>query len=95
MHTRLAKSLRSFLRAVRIEEWIAIISAWTALMVNALVYHESFSVLGIARLMLKYLTFGEPYYWILFLTIYLLDVWKFYWLFCTIHRLGFSRRPED
>ena len=84
MHTHLAKSLRSFLRAVRIEEWIAIISAWTALMVNVLVYHESFSVLGIARLMLKYLTFGEPYYWILFLTIYLLYIWKFYWLFAKL-----------
>lgn len=91
------KSIRAFLKAIRIEEWIVFISSATVIMISAVVYHENFSIARIAFQMLKYFSFGDPFLLLLFPMIYLLFLWKFYWLlanFIVDVILGKSRLPK-
>lgn len=68
-----------FLKAVRIEEWIAIAAAAACSVVLLFIpYSHPLSPLSVLSLMLRYFTFGNPFYIVFFVFIWGVVVWKLY-----------------
>ena len=69
------------LRLIRIEEWVALVSAGVVTLINVIFYGDAFSVGGTAFLMFKYFSFGTPFFEVFFFFIWGFCFWKLYvWL---------------
>lgn len=70
--------INSILKAVRSEEWLAVILFLVIVAINIFVYHEAVTPLEAWRLMYRYFTFGEPFFGLFFIVIYLLVCFRIY-----------------
>lgn len=71
-------------KKIRIEEWVALCAGSAALITNAVVYGTFASPMEIIERMLRYFTFGDQFYWLMFVMVYGLYLWKFYWFLARI-----------